>query len=97
MYEYCHGQVQTPYFRHKDKAQCPYAYGEPETEEHLQGKMALYHWLLTLPDVSDVVLEAWLPDTHQRPDIMFRQNGQIYVLEYQCTPIATEFFERHDL
>ena len=59
--------------------------------------MALYHWLLTLPNVSDVVLEAWLPDTHQRPDIMFRQNGHLYVLEYQCTPIATEFFERHDL
>ena len=30
-YEYCHGQINTPYFRHKDKAECDYLYSEPET------------------------------------------------------------------
>ena len=28
---------------------------------------------------------------------MFKLNGEQYVIEYQCTPIATEYVERHDL
>lgn len=37
-YEYCHGKVKSPYFRHMDKAECEDKYSEPETEEHLNGK-----------------------------------------------------------
>lgn len=96
-YEYCHGRVATPYFRHKDKELCEDLYGEPETEEHIKGKKDLYKWLLTQEDVTDVVLEGWLPETKQRPDIMFKYKNEQYVFEYQCTPIATEFLERHDL
>lgn len=96
-YEYCHGKVKTPYFRHKDKAQCEYDYAEPETEEHLNGKKDLYKWLLKQKDVTDVVLEGWLPETRQRPDLMFTYNGEKWVIEYQCSPIATEYLERHEL
>lgn len=28
---------------------------------------------------------------------MFKYNGKQYVLEYQCSPIATEYIERHEL
>lgn len=77
--------------------QCDQKYSEPETEEHLLGKQALYQWICKQQEVTDVVLEAWLPDTHQRPDIMFNYNGEKYVIEYQCTPISTEYFERHEL
>lgn len=97
VYEYCHGAVKTPYFRHMDKAQCLEYYSEPETEEHLNGKRDLYEWIKKQPGVTDAILEGWLPETKQRPDIMFKLNGEQYVIEYQCTPIATEYVERHDL
>lgn len=96
-YEYCHGQIAIPYFRHKDKVECNYKYCEPETGEHLKGKRDIYKWLVMQKNVTEVTLEAWLPDTHQRPDIMFKCDGDKYVIEYQCSPIATEYFERHAL
>src|SRR5574344_839996 len=70
-YEYCHGKINSPYFRHKDKAECNALYPEPETPEHINGKTQLYQWVCGLPGVTDAVLEGWLPATKQRPDIMF--------------------------
>lgn len=96
-YEYCHGKVKIPYFRHMDKNECDSIYSEPETEEHLNGKYDLYKWLLSQNDVSNVKLEAWIPETKQRPDIMFDFNGIKYVIEYQCSPISSEYLERHEL
>lgn len=96
-YEYCHGVVNMPYFRHKDKQGCADLYSELETQEHLKGKMDIYNWLIKQNCVSDVELEGWLPLTKQRPDIMFKYNGIQHVIEYQCTPISTEYHERHEL
>ena len=96
-YEYCHGVVKTPYFRHKDKQECIDLYSETETQEHLRGKMDIYNWLIQQEPITDVELEGWLPLTKQRPDIMFKCNGEQYVIEYQCTPISTEYHERHEL
>lgn len=96
-YEYCHGKVKSPYFRHMDKVECEDRYSEPETEEHLAGKKDLYEWLKKQPGVTDCELEGWIPGTKQRPDIMFKYNGQQCVLEYQCSPISTEYYERHEL
>lgn len=96
-YEYCHGKVMNPYFRHMDKLECVDKYTEPETEEHKQGKIDLFKWISVQPGVTDCVLEGWLPGTKQRPDIMFKYNGQLCVIEYQCSPIATEYYERHEL
>jgi len=96
-YEYCHGKVKSPYFRHMDKVECEDKYSEPETEEHLNGKRDLYEWLKKQLGVTDCILEGWIPETKQRPDIMFKYNGWQCVLEYQCSPIATEYIERHEL
>jgi hypothetical protein len=96
VYEYCHGLVVNPYFRHKEKEDCD-RFPEPETEEHNLGKRKLYEWICKQDGVTDVVLEGWLPETRQRPDIMFKYNGEQHVIEYQCTPIATEYLERHNL
>ena len=97
VYEYCHGKVKSPYFRHKDKEVCEDRYSEPETDEHINGKIKLYEWIKKQNGVTDVVLEGWIPETKQRPDIMFKYNGNQYVIEYQCTPISTEYHERHTL
>ena len=96
-YEYCHGEVKTPYFRHMDKAECEDKYSESETEEHLNGKRDLYEWVKRQVGVTNAVLEGWIPKTKQRPDIMFDYNNKKYVIEYQCSPIATEYIERHEL
>ncbi len=96
-YEYCHGKVKSPYFRHKDKEVCEDKYSEPETEEHIQGKIQLYEWIKKQEGVTDIVLEGWIPETKQRPDIMFKYNTKQYVIEYQCTPISTAYYERHSL
>lgn len=96
-YEYCHGRVIPPYFRHMDKSECEDKYSEPETLEHIQGKRELYEWIKKQPGITDVILEGWLPETHQRPDIMFKYNGKQCVIEYQCSPISTEYYERHEL
>jgi competence protein CoiA len=96
-YEYCHGRIVPPYFRHKEKQECDYLYSEPETKEHINGKKILYEWIKNQDGVNDVILEGWIPETKQRPDIMFNYNGEQYVIEYQCSPIASEYFERHEL
>ena len=96
-YEYCHGHVNVPYFRHMNKTECKFMYSEPETEEHLQGKKDLYEWIKKQPGVTNVVLEAWIPETKQRPDIKFEHNGNKYVIEYQCSPVASEYIDRHEL
>lgn len=96
-YEYCHGKIVDGYFRHKEKNILEDKFSEPETSEHIQGKNNLYNWLLKQDGVSNVELEAWMPETHQRPDIKFLYNGEQYVLEFQCSPISGEYLERHEL
>lgn len=80
-----------------DKNECKDKYSEPETEEHLNGKRDLFEWIKKQNGVSNAALEGWIPETKQRPDIMFEYESKKYVIEYQCSPIATEYVERHDL
>lgn len=96
-YEYCEGQIKQPYFRHKYKNSCSDPYHEQETAEHEQGKLDLYTWLHSISGVNNLILEGWIQETKQRPDIMFTWNNQMHVIEYQCSPIASEYFVRHNL
>lgn len=96
-YEYCHGEFKIPYFRHKEKDKCEDIFSESETEEHITGKTQLYEWIKRQNGVTNAILEGWIPETHQRPDIMFEYQGEQFVIEYQCTPIASEYVKRHDL
>lgn len=96
-YEYCHGKVIPPYFRHKEKDICYDKYSESETIEHLIGKQDLYKWVKSLDNTYDVVLEGYIESSGQRPDIMFKKDNKQYVIEFQCTPISSEYLERHQL
>lgn len=95
-YEYCHGEIVSPYFRHVGK-ECDGYYSESETDEHRNGKVMLYKWIKGQDGVTNCQLEAWIPETKQRPDIYFEYNGKRFVIEYQCTPIASEFLIRREL
>lgn len=100
-YEYCHGEVINPYFRHKEKSrECDTIYHEPETDEHIKGKILLYNWLIEVKDelgLENIKLESYIPSTRQRPDIYFEMNNKMFVIEFQCTPIASEYLYRKDL
>lgn len=80
-----------------DKNECEDKYSESETEEHLNGKRDLFEWIRKQNGVTHAVLEGWILETKQRPDIMFDYDGKKYVIEYQCSPISSEYVERHDL
>lgn len=98
LYEYCHGEIISPYFRHKEKnKECEGIYYEPETEEHIKGKIMLYNWLLKQDGLSNIRLESYIPETRQRPDLYFEVDEKRFVIEFQCSPIATEYLERHEL
>lgn len=80
-----------------DKNECEDKYSEAETEEHLNGKRDLFEWIKKQNGVTNAVLEGWIPETKQRPDIMFEYEDKKYVIEYQCSPIASQYIERHEL
>ena len=92
-YTYNHGKIRVPYFKHLN-SECS-LYGEPETDEHLKGKRDLFEWITKQDGVTNAVLEGWIPETKQRPDIMFEYYGKQCVIEFQCTPISSEYEERH--
>lgn len=95
---YRNGEFKIAHFSHKSK--CKFdkelIYRHPETEEHLNGKIAIYKWLKR-NNVKNVKLESWIPETKQRPDIYFEINNKRFVIEYQCSPISTKYKERHRL
>lgn len=97
LYEYCHGKIKSPYFRHKDKDICESIYSEPESQEHINGKRDLFEWVKKQDEITDVILEGWLSNTKQRPDIMFKYDNKQYAIEYQCSPISSEYIVRHNL
>lgn len=94
---YCNGDFKIPYFRHEKNSNCPDLYSEGITQEHIQGIKILYDWLKNQEGVENLQLEKWIKDTRQRPDIYFTKEGQEYAIEFQCSPIATQYNKRHDL
>lgn len=95
-YEYCHGEIIHPYFRHVGK-ECNGYYSESETEEHRNGKKILFDWISKQEGVVNCRLEHWIPETKQRPDIYFEYEGKKFVIEFQCSPIASEYLLRREL
>lgn len=94
---YCNGDFKIAYFRHDKNSDCPDIYSEGVTEEHINGIKLLYEWLNNDEKIEYLQLEKWIPETRQRPDIYFVKDGQEYVIEYQCSPIATQYNKRHEL
>lgn len=94
---YNHGEFKIPHFKHGKNCDCPDIYSEGVTEEHIKGIELLHNWLQQQEGVTNIELEKWIPDTKQRPDIYFEYEGKSYVIEFQCSPIATKFLERREL
>lgn len=95
---YCNGDYKIAYFKHETSSECKgNLYNEPTTEEHIGGIKVLYNKLKTIEGVENLEVEKYIINTKQRPDIYFEYKGQRYCIEYQCSPIATQYNKRHEL
>jgi competence protein CoiA len=85
------GNQRIYHFAHRSGHMCREFY-ERETVYHMEGKRQLFQWLVDqgLP----VALEYYDKDIQQRPDIIFKYNGKKFALEYQCSPISEEVFQK---
>ena len=97
------GTVRAHHFAHLPGAVCSLPQTEPETEEHRAGKLLLARWLRErLPD-SEVIVEAFVPETGQRADVLAQLQAEggkprRIALEYQCANLtAREWRRRHTL
>jgi hypothetical protein len=97
------GTVRAHHFAHLPGAVCSRPQTEPETEEHRAGKLLLAHWLRERLPEAEVVVEAYLPETGQRADVLVllpnpRQGVRRVALEFQCANLsAREWRRRHRL
>ena len=91
------GTVRAHHFAHLPGAVCSLPTSEPETEEHRAGKLLLAAWLRSCLPESDVLIEAFLPATRQRADVLvILPDRSRIALEYQCAQLsAREWRRRH--
>ena len=96
---YCKGDYKIPYFRHEVGTNCDggNSYYEPMTEEHIEGIRILYNRLKEIEGVTNLEVEKYIKNTKQRPDIYFEYGNKRYCIEYQCSPISTQYNKRHEL
>jgi competence protein CoiA len=83
------GELKIPHFAHKPGTLCK-GHIEPETLQHLQGKILLYQQFSSF--IPHVTLEHYLADIQQRPDIFIQFNHRSFALEYQCSSISNSDF-----
>lgn len=95
---YCKGDYKVPYFKHEVGSECEgNSFSEPMTNEHIDGIAALYNRLKEIEGVENLEVEKYIANTKQRPDIYFEYKSERYCIEYQCSPISTEYNKRHEL
>ncbi|MFC7371808.1 competence protein CoiA [Fictibacillus iocasae] len=75
------------HFAHRSTSQCLDSF-EKESYYHLLGKKQLYRWLSNLG--HDAILEPFLPQSKQRPDVMIRKDQ--VAIEFQCATITEDLF-----
>ena len=73
--------------------------GEPETQEHLGGKLVIYHWLKEKYSNAYVALEERIAKTNQIADVYANfGNGHKFAFEIQCAEqTAEKWLERRKL
>ncbi|WP_196246218.1 competence protein CoiA [Lacticaseibacillus zhaodongensis] len=71
------------HFAHRSHA-CNF--GEPESSEHLRGKMLLRD--IAVAGGWTAELEVYLPEQKQRIDVLITHGAQRRALEFQCSPLA---------
>ncbi|MEK5079412.1 competence protein CoiA family protein [Solibacillus sp. FSL W7-1436] len=86
------GQIKIPHFAHQKNSDCISLFSEGESAAHLLGKQQLFHQFSNLQ--LRPVLEPYLPQLQQRPDILITFKNRQYAIEFQCSPIAQPSFQQ---
>lgn len=88
------GSRKITHFRHHPNVECSYN-SEPETEEHLKGKILLYEWLKKKYPEAKVELEFKVKETNQRADVIaIFPTGKKWAFEMQCSAISGELWKK---
>lgn len=92
------GTKKIHHFYHDRHVECSFV-GEPETQEHLGGKLAIYHWLKEKYPNAYVALEERIVKTNQIADVYADfGNGHKFAFEIQCAEqTAEKWLERRKL
>lgn len=92
------GNRRIPHFYHERHVECNFV-GEPETQEHLGGKLAIYNWLKEKYPNAYVALEERIAETNQIADVYADfGNGHKFAFEIQCAEQSAEkWLERRKL
>lgn len=95
------GTVRAHHFAHLPGARCHLPQTEPETPEHREGKLRIARWLQEKLPGASVTVEAYLPETGQRADVLVVLPdffSRKVALEFQCANLsAREWRRRHRL
>ncbi|MEK5233126.1 competence protein CoiA family protein [Lysinibacillus sp. FSL K6-0232] len=92
------GTKKIHHFYHERHVKCSFV-GEPETQEHLGGKLAIYNWLKEKYPNAYVALEERIAKTNQIADVYADfGNGHKFAFEIQCAEqTAEKWLERRKL
>lgn len=82
------GQYNIPHFAHQSKNNCAQLFAEGESQLHLQGKLQLFEWLKKIGHT--VMLEPYLKELSQRPDLLVTSDRRQVAIEFQCSTITHE-------
>lgn len=85
------GSKKSWHFSHLAGGSCQYEY-DRESDYHRSGKIMLYNWLKMQGIHAE--LESYDPLMKQKPDIAFELQNQKYAIEFQCSVIPAEIFEK---
>ena len=82
------GTIRIPHFAHEVDSACSASFSEGESVSHLRGKQLLYSFFQRLEKPS--VLEPYLPELAQRPDLLVQHDGESIPIEFQCSRLPEE-------
>ncbi|MCY8346427.1 competence protein CoiA [Bacillus haynesii] len=85
------GSVKLPHFAHKPGEACPVPH-EPESPYHLKGKRLLYEWLGRRGFCP--VLEPYLQEIRQRPDLLLEHETRQVAVEFQCANLDAAAYRK---
>lgn len=86
------GQIKIPHFAHQKNSDCDSLFSEGESTAHLLGKQHLFQLFTSLQ--LHPILEPYLPQLQQRPDLLIKYKEHQYAVEFQCSSIAYPSFKR---
>lgn len=82
------GSVRIPHFSHVSDSTCSANFSEGESQPHLQGKQLLHSMFQRLNKLP--VLEPFIPELAQRPDLLIEHDGRSIPIEFQCSRLPED-------